>query len=60
MDEGGSCMTDENKRQARERMNPRSHPSHLDQYGRDGQIPLTGQKPPGVVSMAEAEEEKRK
>ncbi|MBN6189067.1 hypothetical protein JQN58_19615 [Aneurinibacillus sp. BA2021] len=49
-------MTDRNKRQAAEMTHPRSHPSHLDQYGRDGQIPLSGQNPPKIVSLAEADE----
>jgi hypothetical protein len=53
-------MTDRNKRQAAERVHPRSHPSHLDQYGRDGEIPLTGQEPPRFISMAEAEEEEQR
>ncbi|GEN34713.1 MULTISPECIES: hypothetical protein [Aneurinibacillus] len=51
-------MTDRNKRQAAEMTHPRSQPSRLDQFGRDGQIPLTGQEPPKTISMAEAEEEK--
>ncbi|GED16230.1 hypothetical protein [Aneurinibacillus migulanus] len=50
-------MTDRNKRQAMEMTHPRSQPSRLDQYGRDGEIPLTGQEPPKAVSMAEAEED---
>ncbi|MED0675950.1 MULTISPECIES: hypothetical protein [Aneurinibacillus] len=50
-------MTDENKRQAMERVHPRSHPSRLDQFGRDGQIPITGQEPPRFISMTEAERE---
>lgn len=51
-------MTDRNKRQAMEMTHPRSQPSRLDQYGRDGQIPLTGQKSPEMVSLSEAEETK--
>ncbi|BAU28681.1 hypothetical protein DFP93_10584 [Aneurinibacillus soli] len=50
-------MSDKNKQKALDKQHPRSHPGDLDQFGRDGQIPLTGQKPnSSMVSMAEAEE----
>ncbi|WCK52687.1 hypothetical protein PP175_14740 [Aneurinibacillus sp. Ricciae_BoGa-3] len=33
-------MTDELKRRASEASHPRSNPSRLDQFGRDGEIPV--------------------
>ena len=51
-------MANKNKQQALDKQHPRSHPSDLDQFGRDGQIPLTGQKShTSMVSMADAEEQ---
>jgi len=42
--EGGIRMTDSKKRKAMNQKHPRSHPADLDQFGRDGEIPIINQQ----------------
>ncbi len=37
-------MTDSAKRKAMNQKHPRSHPADLDQFGRDGEIPVINQQ----------------
>jgi hypothetical protein len=41
---GGNDMTDPAKRKAMNQKHPRSHPADLDQFGRDGEIPVINQQ----------------